>query len=96
MAALLTLALASGKAWAHSTGTDGGWLSGAAHSLLGPDHLLAMVCVGIVSVQLGGASIWRVPVAFVFAMLVGGAAGFAWPGAGFAEAGIALSLAALR
>jgi len=90
----LPLALAASAAQAHP-GHAAGLAGGLLHPLLGPDHLMAMVCVGIVSVQLGGASIWRVPAAFVAAMIIGGAAGFAWAGAHFAEAGIALSLVAL-
>lgn len=93
--ALLLSALAVPAAWAHSGGHDGGFSSGAAHPLLGPDHLLAMVCVGVVSVQLGAAAIWRVPAAFVAAMALGGALGMLWPGAAFAELAIALSLVLL-
>ena len=62
------------------------------HPLSGLDHLLAMIAVGMVSVVLGGAAVWRVPAIFLLAMLVGAAAGYeAWriPNVEF---GIALSV----
>jgi urease accessory protein len=88
---LMSAMAAQAHTGVHAAGFDGGLL----HPLLGPDHLLAMLCVGVISMQLGGSSIWRVPAAFVVAMIIGGATGIARPGAGFAEAGIALSLVAL-
>ena len=39
------------------------------------DHFLAMVSVGIVSAQIGGRAIWRVPAMFVTFMIIGGAIG---------------------
>ncbi len=45
------------------------------HPVLGFDHLLAMVSVGILSGQLGGKAIWTVPFAFVLMMLMGGLIG---------------------
>lgn len=61
--------------WAHSQQDGDGFVAGLFHPVLGFDHLLAMVSVGIVSAQLGGANVWRVPLAFVSAMLVGGIVG---------------------
>ena len=62
------------------------------HPVSGPDHLLAILAVGVVSVQLGGANIWRVPTAFVVAMALGACCGFCgWP-APLAELGIGLSV----
>lgn len=49
-----------------------GWL----HPLTGIDHMCAMVAVGAWSAQIGGKAIWRVPAAFVTAMLIGGIIGF--------------------
>ena len=40
------------------------------------DHLLAMICVGILSAQLGGRAIWTVPLIFVIVMTIGGLFGF--------------------
>jgi hypothetical protein len=51
--------------------------SGASHPLLGWDHLIAMVAVGLWAAQLGGRSRWLLPVAFVGVMALGAAAGHA-------------------
>ena len=53
----------------------GGFAQGILHPVLGFDHLLAMVSVGIVSAQIGGRAIWQVPLAFVTMMVVGGITG---------------------
>lgn len=62
-------------AHAHIDGAEYGFMSGLMHPVLGFDHLLAMVAVGIVSAQMGGRAIWSVPLAFVSMMVVGGLAG---------------------
>jgi len=48
--------------------------SGIAHPLSGPDHILAMVAVGLWSVLAGGGAIWVWPIAFLATMLAGFAA----------------------
>ena len=48
--------------------------SGIAHPFNGPDHILAMVAVGLWSVLAGGYAIWLWPIAFVVTMLAGFAA----------------------
>ncbi len=58
-----------------STAADDGFISGFIHPVLGVDHLLAMLCVGIISTQIGGRAIWSVPLSFVLVMLVGGSLG---------------------
>jgi len=72
----------------------GSFLAGFTHPVLGLDHLLAMVSVGIVSAMIGGRAIWTIPATFVAAMAVGGLLGAAdiGLGSGFVEAGIALSV----
>lgn len=50
---------------------------GASHPLLGLDHLIAMVAVGLWAAQLGGRSRWLLPVAFVGFMVLGALAGHA-------------------
>jgi urease accessory protein len=83
--------------FAHEGGSlpFGGYLAGLVHPVLGYDHLLAMLCVGIISAQIGGRAIWTVPTTFVIVMAVGGLLGIL----GFvnlpAESGIALSLVLL-
>ena len=62
-------------AYAHTVPGGGGFMSGLSHPVLGFDHLLAMLSVGILSAQIGGSAIWKVPTAFVSVMLVGGILG---------------------
>ncbi len=50
----------------------GPFLSGITHPVLGLDHFLAMVSVGMVSAQIGGSAIWKVPATFVAVMFLGG------------------------
>ncbi|NJN81740.1 MAG: urease accessory protein, partial [Caldilineaceae bacterium] len=57
------------------TGGNSGALAGFLHPLLGLDHMLAMVAVGMLSAQLGGRAIWTVPAAFVSVMVIGGILG---------------------
>lgn len=70
-------------------------LAGLLHPLLGPDHLLAMVAVGLWGAFLGRPAIWLLPVVFPMVMAVGGALGIAGVSLPFVEAGIALSALAL-
>jgi urease accessory protein len=66
------LVLASGPALAHSFGAPGaGFAAGFGHPLLGLDHLLAMIAVGLWASQLGGRAVWRVPATFVVALALG-------------------------
>ena len=84
--------LLPGLAYAHSEHEAKSFMSGFMHPLLGPDHLLAMLSVGIISALIGGRAIFWVPAAFVTSMLLGGtlgATGVAFP---FIEIGIALSV----
>ena len=60
---------------AHSFTGMIGFYDGLSHPVLGLDHFLAMVCVGVVSSQIGGRAIWTVPSLFVLFMIIGGAAG---------------------
>ena len=78
----------------HSYG-GGGILSGFLHPLLGLDHLLAMLAVGILSAQIGGRALWTVPATFVGVMAIGaflGIAGLALP---LVEYGITFSVLVL-
>ena len=70
----------------------GGFLAGLVHPVLGYDHFLAMLSVGILSAQIGGRAIWTVPATFVGVMAGGGALGLLGPGFNFIELGIAVSL----
>src|SRR5882724_5989079 len=77
---------------AHPGGSDTGLMTGLMHPVFGPDHLLAMICVGVVSVQLGGHNIWRIPASFVGAMILGAALGVEQFTLPFTELGIAASV----
>ena len=70
----------------------GPFLSGITHPVLGFDHFLAMVSVGMISAQIGGKAIWSVPSTFVIVMFIGGLIGINIEGLRGYEIGIALSV----
>jgi len=57
-------------------GEAAGLLTGFLHPISGPDHVLAMVAVGLWGAQLGAPAIWVLPVAFPLVMAMGGMLGF--------------------
>ena len=61
---------------AHNITGKIGFYDVLSHPVLGLDHLLAMICVGILSAQIGGKAIWTVPTTFVTIMTIGGLLGF--------------------
>jgi urease accessory protein len=77
-----------------STGS-GGFGSGFAHPLTGPDHFLAMFAVGLWGAQIGGRAVWTLPVTFPLIMVAGGAMGILGLPLPGTEIGIALSILAL-
>lgn len=79
-------------ACAHSIGEAKSFTGGFMHPLLGPDHLLAMLSVGIISALIGGWAILWVPGAFVSAMIFGGTLGVLGINLPHMEIGIALSV----
>lgn len=96
VAAVLMLAFVPGIAEAHVLqGQAGGFLHGFEHPLSGPDHLLAMFCVGLWGAQMGGRSVWSLPIAFPLIMVLGGVIGIAGVPLPAVESGIALSIVAL-
>ena len=78
--------------YAHGSTGDVGLTAGFMHPLTGPDHLLAMVAVGMVSVVLGRAAVWQVPAAFLAAMVVGATAGFLGLRVPYGELAVAASV----
>lgn len=70
-------------------------VAGLLHPLLGADHLLAMLAVGVWACQLGGRARWLLPASFVALMALAGAAGMAGIALPMVEGGIAASLLAL-
>lgn len=93
----LALALLVGApAHAHvEGGIQGGFASGFAHPLLGFDHLLAMLAVGMWGAQMGGRAVWTLPVTFPLVMALGGVLGMAGIPMPSVELGIALSVLVL-
>lgn len=87
------LLLAPSLALAHVAEGDiqGGFLAGVSHPVLGIDHVIAMVAVGLWGAQLRAPAIWLLPVTFPVVMAFGGmlgALGLPIPGI---EIGIAIS-----
>lgn len=70
-------------------GIVGGFVSGLLHPITGPDHVVAMVAVGLWGAFLGKPAIWMLPVVFPLVMALGGAAGVAGVPLPYVEVGIA-------
>lgn len=91
----ITLALSPALAQAHPGHGASGFTPGLTHPLMGLDHLLAMVAVGLWAAQLGDRARWAVPASFVGVMSLGGAlamSGWTLPGV---EMGILASVLVL-
>ncbi|MGF1455083.1 MAG: HupE/UreJ family protein [Alphaproteobacteria bacterium] len=95
LAAGLAASLAAGlpaTALAHEEVAVGaGLVNGLLHPVLGPDHLIAMVAVGLWGAQLGAPLIWALPIAFPLMMAVGGVLGVIGVDVPSVEVGIAAS-----
>jgi urease accessory protein len=92
----ICLTLVPAPAAAHIIqGAQGGFGSGFAHPLTGPDHFLAMFAVGLWGAQMGGRPVWTLPVTFPMIMVVGGVIGMVGLPLPAIEVGIALSILAL-
>lgn len=76
---------------AHQGGAAGGFFSGFMHPVLGWDHVVAMVAVGLWGAILGSPAIWVLPVVFPMVMAFGGALGVLGVPIPGVETGIALS-----
>lgn len=91
-----SLSLSAAAAIAHTGDhTVTGFVSGLTHPLLGLDHLLAMIAIGLWAAQQGGRALWAVPAAFVGAMLLGGGLALAGLSLPSVETGIAASVLVL-
>jgi urease accessory protein len=89
--AVLVVLLAGSPALAHSGSVAGGFVGGIAHPVFGPDHVAAMVAVGLWGAFLGAPAIYILPVVFPLVMAMGGVLGILGvPLPGF-EIGIATS-----
>lgn len=93
---VLAIALCPATASAHTEqGVVGGFVSGLLHPVIGFDHLVAMVAVGLWGAQLESPAIWLLPITFPVIMALGavlGVAGVALPLVEFGIAGSALVL----
>lgn len=88
----LPLILMAGAAAAHTgEGINTGFASGFWHPILGWDHVVAMVAVGLWCAFLGQPAIWTLPVVFPLVMALGGALGVIGVPMPAVETGIALS-----
>jgi urease accessory protein len=88
---VLALAAAVAPACAHTGNVAQGFLGGIAHPVFGPDHVVAMVAVGLWGAVLGAPAIWVLPVAFPLVMALGGVLGIIDVPLPAVEAGIAAS-----
>lgn len=78
MKALVSLVLITlpGLVFAHAPeGAGGGFMTGFLHPILGFDHLVAMVAVGLWGAFLGDRALWILPIVFPSIMAVGAAIG---------------------
>ena len=86
------LILLATPAFAHTgQGVAGGFAAGFMHPITGPDHVVAMVAVGMWGAFLGAPAIWLLPVVFPLVMAFGGVLGVLGVPMPGVEIGIALS-----
>lgn len=97
IASTLVAILAIGApAMAHTgEGLAGGFASGFIHPLLGPDHIAAMLAVGLWGAFLGAPAIFLLPVVFPLVMAAGGVLGIVGVPLPGIEIGIAASAVVL-
>lgn len=91
-AALLLAATLPAYAHPGHQPASAGLIAGLIHPLLGADHLLAMLMVGIWAAQLGGRARWLLPASFIALMGIGAAAAMLGHAPPRIDAGIAASL----
>lgn len=88
----LPLAAIAAQAGAHTGhGVNSGFASGFWHPIMGVDHVVAMIAVGLWAALLDRPALWILPVLFPLVMVLGGALGVMGVALPAVEAGIALS-----
>lgn len=87
----LPILLIAAPALAHTGEGAGGFLSGFSHPVFGPDHVVAMVAVGLWGAFLGPPAIWLLPIVFPLVMAAGGVLGIIGVPLPAVETGIASS-----
>ncbi|WP_107852241.1 HupE/UreJ family protein [Oceanimonas marisflavi] len=94
--ALITLAaLMPAAAFAHPGHGEAGLAVGLLHPVMGWDHLLAFVAVGMLAMASKGEQRWRLPLAFVAAMVAGAGLGISGLGLPVVEPVILTSMVML-
>jgi urease accessory protein len=90
---MAALVLLPSFAYAHvGAGETDGFLHGLTHPSSGLDHVCAMLAVGLWAAQMGGRSVWVVPLTFVGVMALGGMLPMLGIDLPFVEQGIVLSV----
>src|SRR5262244_3572600 len=89
--AMFLLLIMAVPALAHEGSGTGGFIGGFSHPLLGPDHIVAMVAVGLWGAFLGAPAIWLLPIVFPLVMAFGGVLGILGVPLPGVEIGIAAS-----
>jgi urease accessory protein len=87
--------LITSPALAHTVEAKGGFLAGLAHPVLGPDHIIAMIAVGMWGAFLGPPALWLLPIIFPLVMAFGGVLGIVGVPLPAVEIGIASSATVL-
>lgn len=92
LSAIALMLASAAPALAH-TGEGGaaGFIGGFAHPLFGPDHVVAMIAVGLWGVFLGRPAIFLLPIVFPLVMAFGGVLGILGVSIPAVETGIAVS-----
>lgn len=93
---LIAFVIGQASLFAHTgAGSISGVGAGFSHPIGGADHILAMVAVGFWAAQIGGRSLWAVPLSFVAMMGVGAFLGIQGVHIPFIEEGIMASVLVL-
>lgn len=92
----LMATLSAAPAFAHTgIGDTTSFVHGFMHPLIGLDHVLTMIAVGLCAALLGGRSLWLIPLSFVTMMAFGSALALAGVKIPLVELGIGASVVAL-
>lgn len=88
---IAAIVVAASPAAAHTGGVLGGLESGILHPLTGPDHVVAMIAVGLWGGILRAPALWLLPLLFPLIMAFGGVLGILGVPLFGIETGIAMS-----
>ncbi len=93
---LAVAVIAEASLLAHTgAGSVSGFGAGFSHPIGGADHILTMFAVGLWAAQMGGRSLWAVPLSFIAMMVAGAFLGIQGVQVPFIEAGILASVLVL-